>query len=191
MSKIEFHQADAIEQIMQMEDKSVDAIITDPDYDSYLPIEQLTRVCKGNILVFCAPEKRLFEEYNEVLHWIKPERTMNYAQMSRCGRFVENILVKRQGTTFNMLHWSQMSGIFFDRLIRKPVHPYQKPLSLIMRLIHIYTKPGDLVLDPYLGSGTTMIACSWTNRNGLGFEINKKHYQTAKERYETENKNLE
>ena len=53
----------------------------------------------------------------------------------------------------------------------KRVHPTQKPLPLFKWILEKYSKPGDLVLDPFLGSGTTLEACYQTRRNCIGFEI--------------------
>ncbi len=50
-------------------------------------------------------------------------------------------------------------------------HPTQKPVALIMRLIRFFTMPGDLVVDPFMGSGTTAIAAMQTNRHYLGCDV--------------------
>lgn len=53
----------------------------------------------------------------------------------------------------------------------KTSHPAQFPLQLVERIIKSSSKEGDIVLDPFLGSGTTLEACRRTNRNCIGFEI--------------------
>lgn len=58
-------------------------------------------------------------------------------------------------------------------------HQAQKPLKLFEYLIKTYTKESDIVLDNCMGSGTTAIACINTNRNYIGFEINKNFYDIA------------
>jgi|SRR5690554_5400409 len=65
-------------------------------------------------------------------------------------------------------------------LIRK-IHPTQKPVKLIEKLIKIFTDEGDIVIDPCCGSGSTLIAASNTKRRGFGFEIKKEFYKKAKE----------
>lgn len=52
------------------------------------------------------------------------------------------------------------------------VHPTQKHVSTFENLINLLSNPGDIVLDPFLGSGTTLLAARRTGRVGLGFEIN-------------------
>ena len=61
-------------------------------------------------------------------------------------------------------------------------HPTQKPVDLCEWLIKTYSNEGDLVLDPFMGSGTTGIACINTNRNFIGIEKDKKYFEIAKKR---------
>jgi len=62
------------------------------------------------------------------------------------------------------------------------VHPTQKPVELCEYLIKTYTNENELVLDNCIGSGTTAIACINTNRNYIGFELDKEYYEIAKNR---------
>jgi len=62
------------------------------------------------------------------------------------------------------------------------IHPTQKPVALFEYLIKTYTNENELVLDNCMGSGTTAIACINTNRNYIGFELNKEYYEIAKNR---------
>lgn len=61
-------------------------------------------------------------------------------------------------------------------------HPAMFPEELVRRLIRIYTEEGDVVLDPFLGSGTTLLAARNLNRKGLGFEISDKYVRLSKKR---------
>jgi site-specific DNA-methyltransferase (adenine-specific) len=54
------------------------------------------------------------------------------------------------------------------------IHPFQLPLALLNRLIKIYSNKDDLVLDPFAGSGTTLIACEYLKRKYIGFELEQK-----------------
>lgn len=62
------------------------------------------------------------------------------------------------------------------------VHPTQKPVQLLERLIEIFTDPGDVVIDPCAGSGTTLLAAAQLNRRAYGFEIKKDFFNAAKDR---------
>lgn len=159
----------------QFPDKSVDCIITDFPYDESFDIEKYIRICKGNIITFCSPSNIPFKA-DETLFWIKTPSTKN--NQKNCSNFVEMILVKRQGDTFNSgLHWSNYTGVYDDKLLEKSFHSYQKPASLMERLVAIYSNPGDLVFDPFMGSGATIKAAVKLNRDYLGFEINPEYYQ--------------
>lgn len=62
------------------------------------------------------------------------------------------------------------------------VHPTQKPVKLLEHLIEIFTDPGEVVIDPCAGSGSTLLAASQTYRKSYGFEIKKDFYKLAKEK---------
>jgi site-specific DNA-methyltransferase (adenine-specific) len=79
-----------------------------------------------------------------------------------------------------------MTGHFKDKLPRgkERSHPTQKPLGLFKRLVELHTNPGDLVLDSFLGSGTTALAALSTGRRFLGSEMNEEYFKKALERLE-------
>jgi site-specific DNA-methyltransferase (adenine-specific) len=62
------------------------------------------------------------------------------------------------------------------------VHPTQKPVKVLERLISIFTDEGDVVIDPVAGSGSTLLAAVQCNRKAYGFEIKKDFYKLAKSR---------
>ena len=64
-------------------------------------------------------------------------------------------------------------------VVMKPIHPTEKPVALFEYLIKTYTNEGETVLDNCMGSGTTAIACINTNRNYIGFELDKEYYDMA------------
>lgn len=70
----------------------------------------------------------------------------------------------------------------------KTEHPCQVPVELMERIILLTTNEGDLVVDPFIGSGTTAIACINTNRRFIGFEIDEKYCRIANDRIKTLNK---
>lgn len=79
---------------------------------------------------------------------------------------------------FNCIDWERDD--ISSPLIRK-IHPTQKPVKLLERLIEIFSDEGDVVIDPCCGSGSTLIACSNKKRKGFGFEIKKDFYNAAKD----------
>lgn len=76
---------------------------------------------------------------------------------------------------FNWMYWERDS-----KEIPK-IHPAQKPVSVLKRLIEIFTDKGDVVIDPCFGSGSTARACRETGRSFYGFEISKEFYRRANE----------
>lgn len=76
---------------------------------------------------------------------------------------------------FNWFEWKRDSTKEYPK-----IHPTQKPVSLLKKLITIFTDEGDVVIDPVAGSGTTLRACMELNRSCFGFEIDKNFYQRAK-----------
>ena len=61
-------------------------------------------------------------------------------------------------------------------------HPTQKPLELFEYLVQTYTDDGDVVLDPFMGSGTTGVACANLNRKFIGIELDPQYFNKTKER---------
>lgn len=78
---------------------------------------------------------------------------------------------------FKWFEWKRDSSKLYPK-----IHPTQKPISLLKRLIEIFTDEGDVVIDPVAGSASTLRACAETGRNGYGFEIKKDFYNQAKEK---------
>lgn len=60
-------------------------------------------------------------------------------------------------------------------------HPTQKPVALIERCLLAFTRPGDCVLDPFLGGGTTAVAALHTGRNFVGIELDAAHLDLAED----------
>ena len=62
---------------------------------------------------------------------------------------------------------------------RKNIHPTVKPVKLMSYLVSIATRPNDTVLDPFMGSGTTGVACKILGRKFIGFEMKKEYFEIA------------
>ena len=76
---------------------------------------------------------------------------------------------------FNIIDWHKDNKPCY----KTKIHPTQKPVNLLERLISIFTDEGDVVIDPVAGSGSTLIAAANLNRKAYGFEINKEFHQKA------------
>ena len=77
---------------------------------------------------------------------------------------------------FNWLEWKRDHSKEYPK-----IHPTQKPVGVLKRLIEIFTDPGDVVIDPCAGSGSTLRAAYEIGRDSYGFEVDKNFYEKAKE----------
>lgn len=77
---------------------------------------------------------------------------------------------------FNWFEWER------DGKDIPKIHPTQKPVNVLKKLIEIFTDEGDVVIDPVAGSGSTLRACMELNRSCYGFEIKKNFYKEAQEK---------
>lgn len=80
------------------------------------------------------------------------------------------------------IEWTNGLWTFPGESKKKVGHPAPFPLELPKRCIKLFSFVDDVVLDPFLGSGTTLIACALLNRKGIGVEIDKKYCELAKKR---------
>lgn len=144
--------------------------------------------------------KRLTKDYFDEMFRISKN------QIIFGGNYYTDYLKPGQG----WIVWDkEMSGCFsecelawtsFDRAIRRfkyrwngmlqeemgnkepRIYPTQKPIKLFVWILNNYSNPNDLILDPFLGSGTTLRACRETGRTGLGFELNSNNEKIIADR---------
>ena len=86
---------------------------------------------------------------------------------------------------FNCMDWEKD-----DKEVPK-LHPTQKPIKLLKKLIEIFTDEGEVIIDPCAGSGSTLIAGLQTNRKAFGFEIKKDFFNKATQWIESEKQNIQ
>jgi site-specific DNA-methyltransferase (adenine-specific) len=95
--------------------------------------------------------------------------------------------VEENGERYRMTHpsniWTDLCVPFWSMPENTP-HPYQKPEKLVDRIVQASSNPGDLVIDPFLGSGTTAVVARRLGRRYLGFEIDRDHVRLALKRLE-------
>ena len=110
------------------------------------------------------------------LIWVKDNKIMGQAYMSQ----FEYIIMLRKGS-HKRINNCGVSDVFNipNKKIKdengKTIHDTEKPIELMQTLIENSTNPNDIVLDPFVGIGSTAIACINTSRNYIGFELDK-HY---------------
>jgi len=111
-----------------------------------------------------------------ILFWSKGNVTPNKWYM-KAGEF---IVMFRKGTAINNMGDSTLLN--FKNGIGHKLHPTEKPVDMMEKLILNSSKENDIVFDPFMGSGTTAIASINTNRQYIGFELDNTYYNLACER---------
>lgn len=159
-------------------------------FSDWLP--KIYRVLKpsGHCYIFCN-DKNIQELLNEstkigfresnILVWIKNNACPNRYYMKNC----EFILFLYKGAAKPINNMGDKAAMQVDNINGKnKLHPVQKPVELLQRLIINSTESNDIVLDPFMGSGSTGVACAETGRRFIGIEIDKDYFNIAKERIE-------
>lgn len=170
----------------------IEFIANDFDFDACF--KEMIRVCKKvNIILFCS-NKQLgrtivyFENLGykvDTLVWSKTNPS------PLCfNKYISDIeyivYVHEQGSCFN----NDVKLDYKKKVKRYPiitnkmnkVHPTQKPEMLIQEFVYLHTKENDIVLDPFMGSGTTGVVCKQNNRNFIGIELDEKYFRIAEDR---------
>lgn len=93
------------------------------------------------------------------------------------------IFAKKHNATFN-LHCK--NTVIRHQTERCAFHPTPKPVDVMRRFVLASSNQGDVVLDPFMGSGTTAIACIREKRHFIGFELYKEYYEKANKRIKLE-----
>lgn len=198
--------------LFSIPDNTVDLVVTDPPYgvgmsswDNKAPLgwcKEIPRLLKddGSLLVFCGKQNR-FEVEKELretglnfwqeLIWIYGNggvtRKNSYNGhhepilwfVKDPNNFKFNINGQLWVDTWTVIDRARPQKNFKKD---KKVHPTQKALEVIKRLIKYHSNRGDLILDPFVGSGTTAVACLQTGRRFIGCDIEPQYVKLAKER---------
>ena len=170
-------------------------------------LAELRRVLKpnGQIYVFCGTAQipiymqEFIEKwfFRNLLIWYKtnPPPRMSKTNFLFATEYIV-YAIKDKGkpslSTFNFSSQSTMHNTFIsgalqgkERLKGKDgmaIHPTQKPLAILKKLISVSSKEGDIVLDPFMGIGSTAVACKELKREFIGCEINKTYVEWANNR---------
>lgn len=227
MGKYKLYQGDCLEVMKNIEDGTVDLIVTDPPYplnhtsgsstssakqekwqgnlkagdktsniinkirfEEWVP--EIYRVLKPNahcyifvndknvqeILNVCM--KNGFKLHN-ILVWKKNNCTPNRWYMKNC----EFIIFLHKGKSFPINNLESSQFLEYKNIGGKnKLHPTQKPTELLEELILNSSIEGDIVFDPFMGSGSTGVACLNINRNFIGIELDEGYFNIAQNRIE-------
>jgi len=178
---------DCLEVMKSMPDKSVDAVITDPPYGIGIarnPFRQKFEKSDWDDVPAGV------EHISEILRSSSNQVIWggNYFHLPPTKCFL--IWDKKQPENFSS-SMCEMAWTSFDKPAKMfpyrvtsyaKEHPTQKPLELMLWIIRKYTKEGDTIFDPFMGSGTTGVAAVQLGRNFIGCEINPSYFAIAERR---------
>jgi len=200
-------EGDCLEVLKSMPDGCVDAVVTDPPYGLDYPYasykdtqENLVKLISGYL-----PECRRIARRTVVFPgltnlWRYPEATWvlswswndtshyGFAGITQWqpillyGPDVEGFGSVNGVLKSDRIHFADGNGIGFLAQYQGKDHPCPKPEKLMTHLVRRFSNPGDLILDPFCGSGTTGVACIQTGRRFIGIEIEQKYAAIARRR---------
>lgn len=124
-----------------------------------------------------AVENAGFKVYN-LLVWKKNNNTPSQFYMKNC----EYIIFARKGKSKYINNIGESKTVHEFTNTKKREHPTQKPVDLMEFYIKNSSTPSETVIDPFMGSGTTGVACVNLNRNFIGIELDKGYFSIAQER---------
>jgi DNA modification methylase len=133
-------------------------------------------------MIFAMREALINEgfKFAQLLIWIK-----NHAVLGRLNYLPQHELIAYGWYGRHAFQKSQdKSVLFYPKPNKSPLHPTMKPIGLLRNLILNSSKIRDWVYDPFLGSGSTLIACEQTKRKCLGIELDPEYCQVVIDRYE-------
>lgn len=132
------------------------------------------QVCAESI----AKKKKDNFKFVNLLAWRKNNMTPNKYYMQQ----LEFILLLRKGKARNINNMGTSNCLDIPNIIGSKKHPTEKPVDLMRIFIENSSDIDDIVLDPFMGAGSTGIASVLSNRNFIGIEIDKEYFDIAKQR---------
>ena len=212
LTKINLLHGDCFELLQDIPDESIDMVLTDPPYgmnfqseyrkhkyekimgDSDLAwlddfVNEIYRVSKPNTAhyVFCSFHhidkfkqaiERKFKIKN-ILTWVKNNTSMGDLKGDFAPK-TEFIIFFHKGR--RLINGKRDPNVLEFKKTRNELHPTQKPVDMTEYMIGKFSDEGDVILDPFMGSGTTGVACKNTNRIFIGMELDETYFNIAKER---------
>jgi site-specific DNA-methyltransferase (adenine-specific) len=204
---------EAIEGLKKLKNESIDLVITDPPYglnkkgikndedlkEFYKILPDCYRVLKKDsfFITFFSTKyiPEIFKNNPFTYYWQIILYCPNGSVRSTIGytKFMSVFIFKKGNPKIK----KQNKDIFVDtpgRMV-EPLegfinHPTPKPTKFIKDLLEMFSSKNDLVLDPFIGSGSTALACKDLERNFIGFEIEKEYYNLANKRLKNRDNTL-
>ena len=211
---IELIHGDCLEEMKKIPDGSIDMVLTDPPYgmsfqsnyrkEKYNTIKnddslswidefvsQTYRIAKNNTAhyVFCSFHnidifKQSFQKrfkVKNILVWEKNNTSMGDLKADFAPK-IEFILFLQKGR--RLINGKRDPNIFKFARTGNKNHPTEKPVDLNEYLLSKFSAEIEIVLDPFMGSGSTGVACKNLNRKFIGIELDETYFNIAKQRIE-------
>ena len=122
------------------------------------------------------------ETYESLMYFYCIDKMEGFKEYSELQP-TDNQFKNKFASTFNLWEGNKYkSNILKYKKDYDGYHPTQKPVLLLEDLIKTFSNENDLVVDLTMGSGSTMVACQKTNRNGIGIEMNEEYFNISKKR---------
>jgi len=205
---------DCLEVLKGLPDNSVDLVLTDPPYGidysrhikhlkhnkiendnnlDWLPlfISEMNRLLKksGSCYIFCSWhnieifKKEIEKHFNirNMLIWDKGGLGMGDLKTTYGSVYEICLFCNKEP---QLLNGNRDSDLLRQKRSGNKLHPTEKPIELIKYLVTKSSNENDIVLDPFLGSGTTAVACKQLKRNYIGIELSEEYCSIAKKRLE-------
>ena len=200
MPEVKLYLGDCLEVLRTLEDDSVQAIIADPpygigesgskndtrrklaptkDYGDYQWDKKIDRVYLQEMLR--VSDEQVIFGGNYYADWLPASSSWIVWDKLNSGDFADCELAWTSHKKAVRIYRYMWNGMIKQKPEER-FHPTQKPLSLMKWVLENYTQPGDTILDPFMGSGTTGVACVQTGRNFIGIEISEDYYRIAERR---------
>jgi len=205
MNNLRLYQGDCLEILPDIPDGSVETVITDPpfnagksfDNDNFTPLDfrafcnrlvlELYRIKPLNILIEVSKSDIIIRQEMERYFEFKYSICLNYTNSMRNGVVGY--------ANFGLVLWFANGGKcckrYKDRLDsalhntkNEFTHPSPKEITHYQKLVEMFSYERNTVLDPFMGSGTTGVACKNLNRDFIGIEKDPEYFKIAKERIE-------
>ncbi len=156
-------------------------------------VERSSEVCRGWFLAFCTVEGSFpwcaeinasSMKYKRTCAWVKPDCTPQLNGQGPAQGF-ECFVTAWAGEGFAKWNAGGKRGVYTHNVNatdRHGGHPTEKPWRLLVDLLEDFTNRGDTILDPFMGSGTTGVACVKTGRSFIGIELDPDYFDIAVER---------
>ena len=203
---VDLRLGDCLEILPTLADNSVDAVITDPPYGIKITsntkrigvAKELGRKATSDTWDDFVPDKRYFSEIfrvsnNQIVFganyfWEHFYSTQCYIIWDKRGsmpdvpfchtEFMWTSFIDKPSKRYVIIN----HGFIRDSKDKRTGHPTQKPTELMRRILCDFTNIGDTILDPFMGSGTTGVACVQTGRHFIGIEIEERYFEIAQKR---------